>query len=382
MKVIKTIEEIKQIAHESKKSVCHIILDYLSLKKDRRLLWEEYYKFEFEKKNEEVRKTILGVVEETFFMDILNPFKYYILARNKYLTHVILENVSIPTAKLYCYYSPQSYIESNKCISYNLKTTIDILRKNNIKECVIKGTEGTHGKGVFSIHNIEYKNDDAILHINKQDTIKLSKLLQKEPLLFEEKINQIKQFNDFNPTSVNTIRFITTLMPSGEVKLLPVLLRIGRNGSFIDNACDGGNIEAEINLNTGEISGAVEFNGFRNIKYIDNHPDTGKRINGESVQNWEAICLKIKNFQKRIPFLKAIGWDVAITEEGPVVIEINDFWDLTGQIVTSKGRRIELRESYFAWKEYYKINNLNYEMGRKNPWNGAKILKKIENSKL
>ena len=51
-----------------------------------------------------------------------------------------------------------------------------------------------------------------------------------------------------------------------------------------------------------------------------------------------------------MPFCKAIGWDIAITDEGPVVIEVNEMWDRTGQYFIRRGWRNEIRDCYMAWK--------------------------------
>lgn len=63
-------------------------------------------------------------------------------------------------------------------------------------------------------------------------------------------------------------------------------------------------------------------------------------------------------FQQAFPFCKAVGWDIAITDDGPVVIEANDFWDRTGQYFIRRGWRNEIRECYLAWK----MMGANYDM--------------------
>ena len=63
---------------------------------------------------------------------------------------------------------------------------------------------------------------------------------------------------------------------------------------------------------------------------------------------------------------KAAGWDIAITDDGPLVIEVNDSWDRTSQYFICRGWRSEIRKCYTAWKDrgYYPIverstNNLS-----------------------
>ena len=74
--------------------------------------------------------------------------------------------------------------------------------------------------------------------------------------------------------------------------------------------------------------------------------------------------------------MKAIGWDVAITDDGPVIIEINDFWDTTGQLFIQRGWRKEVRECYLAWKKYSLQYNIRYGMGRISPAS-VNLIKKV-----
>lgn len=168
---------------------------------------------------------------------------------------------------------------------------------------------------------------------------------------------------------------MTVLMPSGEAKVIATFIKIGREGAFVDNAGSGGNVDAGVNPETGELYGAIIYNGFRKTIAIDNHPDSGACLNGATIQNWKSICDRVCGFQQRFPFLKAVGWDIAVTEKGPVVIEINDFWDRTGQLFIKRGWRKEIRECYSAWSEYNKKAGIEYRMGRTNPANPNLISK-------
>ena len=65
--------------------------------------------------------------------------------------------------------------------------------------------------------------------------------------------------------------------------------------------------------------------------------------------------------------MKAAGWDIAITNDGPVVVEVNDMWDRTGQLFLGRGWRNEIRDCYKAWKScgvsypmYRQANELLY----------------------
>ena len=211
MRIQKIILELKQTVKEGNKSVLGVVLDYLSLRKRKWLLWNEYYNYELDRQSSEFRKNFLGAIEQGVYLELLNPFKYYILARNKYLTHLVLEKENIPMPELYCYYNPERGVTSDGNVSNDLFSTIQVLKAKNVKKCVVKETEGSHGDSVFAVNGIIYEGDDALMEIVGGRTVRLSTILRQYPLLFEQRIIQTKQLSDFNPTSVNTIRFMTVV---------------------------------------------------------------------------------------------------------------------------------------------------------------------------
>lgn len=371
------VKKMIEVARLCKKPIICVGLDYWRLRRKKSLSWNEYYNFEFERQTFEFKRNFLGGVEEGVYLELLNPYRYYILARNKYLAHIALEQAFIPTPELYCFYNPECDSTIDGCISFDVRSTKEILEKKQVYECVVKTPEGSHGNAVFAVIRIDYSENDALLETTDGKKITLSSILLQYPLLFEQKVNQSAQFERFNPSSVNTVRFMTILLPTGEARVIATFIKIGRSGAFVDNAGSGGNVDAGINVETGEIYGAMEFNGFRKIRSIDYHPDTGTRLNGVKIRNWNQICTQLCNFQQRFPFLKAIGWDVAITDNGPVIIEINDFGDTTGQLFIQKGWGKEIRECYMAWKKYNNERDVNYCMGRNNPASNA-VIQKIE----
>jgi hypothetical protein len=202
----------------------------------------------------------------------------------------------------------------------------------------------------------------------------LSNVLGKYSLLFEGLVEQTKQFAQLNESSVNTVRFMTTLYPDGEARIITTFIKIGRVGKCVDNAGDGGNVDVCVDIETGEIKYAIQYDGWRKIKDIECHPDSGNQLNGIVIENWENIKADVIKFQQAFPYCKAAGWDIAITDEGPLVIEVNDFWDRTGQYFIRKGWRNEIKDCYKAWR---KLNRDYDVMYRKPNMLKTKHLKKI-----
>ena len=327
-----------------------VMCDYIALYRAKGLTPEEYYEFEFEKRSEGFRRDFLGLNEQRYYLDLLNPLKYFSLARNKYMTHKMLENTGVRTSKLYCYYLPEAtYTENTECAG-DLSAVLRILKTKGVQSCVIKTTESSHGDNVWVIQSIDYQENDAVLTRFDGQQMLLSSVLSNEPLIFESLVHQTEQFASFNASSVNTVRFMTTLYPDGSAKVIATFIKIGRAGRCVDNAGGGGNVDVCVDVATGEIRYAIQFDGWHHVKEIDCHPDSGNPLNGVVIDNWESIKAEVIRFQQAFPYCKAAGWDIAITDEGPVVIEVNDFWDRTGQYFIRRGWRNEIRNCYLAWK--------------------------------
>lgn len=336
-----------------------VIFDYLTLYRSKGLTKEEYYECEFEKQDASFRNSFLGLNEQHYYLDYLNPNKYFSLARNKYLAHKVLDSAGVRKSVLYCFFQPEArYYGSDECAS-SLTEVLHILKSKNVQSCVVKTTESSHGDNVRVVKNITFQEDDAIFTCFNGEKMLLSSILGMDALVFESVVRQSMQFASFNESSVNTVRFMTTLWPDGSAKVIATWFKIGREGKCVDNAGSGGNIDAAIDRETGRIYNVTQFDGWRKTKRIDRHPDSGAFLEGTIIEHWDAIKAEVIKFQQAFPYCKAAGWDIAITEDGPVVIEVNDFWDRTGQYFIRKGWRNEIRDCYLAWKKTGK----NYSTG-------------------
>jgi hypothetical protein len=349
-----------------------VLRDYIHLHRKRGITLEEYDQFSMYNRSEAFRQQFLGINEQRYYLDYLNPNKYYILSRNKYVAHTLMQNAGIRTSELYAYYQPEGSVESEN-VSHSTSGICRILREKGVQKCVIKTTESSHGDNVLVVNSIEHLEEDAMLHLFNGNVTRLSELLADEPLIFESIVVQTDQMASLNASSVNTVRFMTMLYPDGDARIIATFIKIGRAGKCVDNAGGGGNVDACIDTETGTLQYAIQYDGWQNIRDIDVHPDSGNPINGVQIHDWQDIKKEVLKFQQALPFIKAAGWDIAITNDGPVVIEVNDFWDRTGQYFIRKGWRPEIRDCYFAWKKTGKT----YDFGRLSHTLSPKQLQKI-----
>ena len=335
---------------QSGRNLAYILWDFIYLRRILgKLSKDEYLKFRLYVTSNQLRKTFLPYNQAVEYWKLLNPDIYACLARDKYIAHSILKMNNIPTSELYLYYNPNVVVKS-EFQAYDINGVMHILSQKQIKSCVIKpAQDSAHGDGVIVCYDIVFEDNTCYLKKYNGSYISLGDVLRDRPLLFEELIVQNQQFSLFNASSVNTIRIMTALYPSSEVKVIAAFLKIGRCGSDVDIAGGGGNVDCAVDIKSGALYNVVEFNSWRDIRMVTNHPDNATKIDGEIIDGWEHIVAQIKVFQSRIPQLKIIGWDVAITDRGPIIIEFNNWWDSTGQLFIGRGWRHPVVECYNQW---------------------------------
>lgn len=316
----------------------HILTDFLSMRKRLKVNFHEYYLYRLydEQKPSQYRNRFLSKVNRDAFLERINPLDYILIARNKYLTKLLLKSLEIPTPELFFLYDPQAGMESPGVLNNYASAEKRLIQIKN-RPFVVKVLEGEHGRDVNVYNGFRISEDGfRALHASGQ-AHSISEMLdfagKGQKLLVEAKVAQNAGFASLNQSSVNTIRMLTQLHPSGEADLILAFIRIGRQGRWVDNAGKGGNVMAKVNPETGQLQNIISFINYRTFEPITHHPDTGVDLVNFKIQDWKQILEQVLGFQRKISWLKAIGWDIAITDEGPMVIEINNRWDVVGQAI-------------------------------------------------
>ena len=145
-----------------------------------------------------------------------------------------------------------------------------------------------------------------------------NRLIESKQYLVEEAVKQHPELNALCPGSVNTLR-IVTLMVEAQPHFLYALLRVGNGHSHVDNISSGGMYTLI------DKDGILQFPAFcdKTGLYYDKHPLTGTLFPGFTVPLFQQAVQLCLDAAKVKPGLAYIGWDVAITEDGPVLIEGN-----------------------------------------------------------
>ena len=267
--------------------------------------FNDYKLYRFYELSDDLRSTYLNRTNNNLIVRTLNNPEYYHIVDNK--------------------------IEFNEKFSAYLKRDWLDLRKTSLEEfeafcnkhedMMIKPIDETGGVGVEKIYTKDFSSVKEMY----------DSIMNKKAYLVEEVVKQHHDISKLYPYSVNTYR-ILTIKTDDNVDVIFGYIRLGNNGSVVDNHHAGG-MSTPIDLETGKILyPAVDLN----LNLFDEHPMTHVKFVGYQLPYWNEAKEMVKEAAKLIPELRYNGWDVAISEDGPLLIEGNhlpgyDSMSLPGQ---------------------------------------------------
>lgn len=136
-------------------------------------------------------------------------------------------------------------------------------------------------------------------------------------------------------TSLNTIRFLCAWdEDKKEFFLARCFHRFGCNGNVVDNVGSGNGCLVFVDPETGicKTNGAININGTGD-RFIDHvvHPDHNIPLAGLQIPNFQEVKSKVLEIANTMSFLRWVGFDVAITQDGFKIIETNSLSSLIDQ---------------------------------------------------
>lgn len=195
---------------------------------------------------------------------------------------------------------------------------ISLLKEKGILAC--KPQRGSHGDGFV---RLDYKNNSFYMNGDEvsADAIVRKILDPAKQYLITEYICLHPVLKRIFPDSVNTMRVIVFKNALGEYEIGNAYLRFGNSRTHgVDNMGAGG-LFAAIDVTSGRFGdGKQILNNI--ISPCPVHPDTNIPIEGQ-LPHWEQTKQDILSLCECLPELEYMGLDIAITENGMKIPEIN-----------------------------------------------------------
>lgn len=146
------------------------------------------------------------------------------------------------------------------------------------------------------------------------------------PWVLQPRLTNNPDWAGFAPadSALATVRLVTgRLLPAGPVQLIGGFMRFPRLHSTVDNLCAGG-LGADLDVANGRL-GAARTLEPRSPLY-SHHPDTGAALLGTIIPRWPEVAALALRAHAPVPDIATLGWDVALTASGPLLLETNPNW--------------------------------------------------------
>jgi hypothetical protein len=212
-------------------------------------------------------------------------------------------------------------------------------------EFIVKPTLGAHGKG-FRIYRKDAP-DFAVSELYDH----LTNSPEWDNFVIQRRIYNHSDISQLTGSdALQTARIITWVTPQGSIDVYLTFFRIVVGANPYDNYNYGlsGNLIANVEPASGRLTAATgaSSNGI-GFSVLTHHPKTGRQFANFELPHWqEARKLAERAAMLFLP-LRTIGWDLALTNDGPLLLEGNAEWDPINHLVVHAAPDHQLRLADF-----------------------------------
>ena len=255
------------------------------------LALSDYINYKIYRKPASERRRYAGVRKQNSFYEIVSPSAY----KERY-------TIKPRFLKEFAEYTKRDFVQPN---AENFDEFAAFLQRHEV--FMAKPFDSLCGVGVTKTYTKNIEDPKAYYEHCLQNRIHLEELVIQHP-----------QMSALCPTCVNTMR-IMTFNDHGNPRIIWMGLRVGSGSCEVDNFHAMG-MGVAIDMESGQLKG--EGRNKDNVLF-SHHPMTGVKFDGFQIPYFqEAKELALKAALESDKIL-VVGWDMAISENGPVIIEGN-----------------------------------------------------------
>lgn len=289
---------------------------------------EEYYKTAVFAVPSGERETFLGSSKShsvNHGVNVEGVATSYSTVNNKTLHGLLLAAAGLATPKLQALVHPTQYLNEDRV----LRTADDLetfLRTHATYPLFGKPVNGSLSLGVFSFDRFDPETDELVASSGARAPV--ARVVQDifqayghDGYLLQDRVKVDPALAEFCGSAVGCVRMVT-LREGGKASPLYAVWKIPRRDSVADNLWRSGNMIAHLDLATGKILRVQKGAGVL-AEELEDHPEAGRRLIGWRMPHWDALKQLAVRAADLTPDLAILGWDIAVSVDGPVIIEGN-----------------------------------------------------------
>ena len=372
-KAVRFLSEVltrgRRVARENHLKLSRIVREQVALYKSRHLHRKEYYWYElydprltWEEKAAYIGGRAVGRYWRTF-----SPEKYWALIRYKPVFNSYCQACGIRTAQRYGIFEP---IHGRTADDKPLRNADDIRRwliSSGVTEFVLKPAYSSQGTMILVLRHHDEDPPDVLTDLSgrRYTAGDLVRHMTDESLLREAYPPPRVMLYDFlierrlrpHPEVVRltgsdttcSVRVLTVLTREGVPEIVAALFKHQPHNVGVDNASKGA-MTVAVNVQDGTLGEGcfMYLSDYRASPRYRRHPDGGTEFYGRRLPLWDQLVDVAKKAALAFPMMRCVGWDIAITPDGPAILEGNVRWGVESLQLSGRRGLVQgvFRETY------------------------------------
>ena len=280
---------------------------------------EDYYKMR-------VYRRSLSFDEKRLFVSrqgVGIPRLWTPVANDKLLVYALLEyeGVRIPPILAICH-PLRSF--RDRLMLRTVSEICDYLRNGARYPFISKPVTGVFSRGLVLVERLE--SDSGLLRLAEGDPVRVERFAEEclsptDGTVFQELLKPHPEIAAAISQRLCTLRLIVAL-ERDHVRLYRAYWKIAAGSNVADNYWHAGNMIARLDT-MGRIEQCTTGLG-PDFRIVEKHPVSGRELKGFQVPFYPEAVELTQRIARFFTGIKMQAWDIGITAEGPVPIEVND----------------------------------------------------------
>lgn len=272
-----------------------------------------YYRFGFyHEENQAEIPFYLFDHEIMGFFSKLNGFKQDSAIYNKYDFFIRCQQADLPVVPVLSHYKDGQHLTGA------LTSGVDLFSKP------ADACQGRGGELWQAISEDSYKNSHGQCLSAQQLEQFFLTLSKREAIIVQPCVNNHSTLQQLYGKSILTGRLITAKVNEGH-EYLTGIVKLPRRHQIANNI----GLSCAIDSENGCLGSARMYRPGTNL--LTHHPDTGALIAGQRLPDWQQAKNLVCQAHKLFPDFIFLGWDVVFSDQGVLLLEVNQFWE-TGMV--------------------------------------------------
>lgn len=282
------------------------------------------------------KRRFVGKVRQKLIHDAANVEAWRVAAADKVVWHTLMVGLGLPTPQTVAVTQPTRVLPGAETTA-DTRHTETVLRRPDLYPLFAKPIAGRYSLNVLSAEAYDRDTDSVPLTGGDRKGVGelAASLHTGGGFLLQRRLSPHPTLAAVFGPRLWSVRLLVFLTPGGPL-IHRAVAKIATGSNPADNFWRAGNMLGAID-HDGRIYRVVRGSGI-DQKVDEPHPDTHAPIVGTVIPDWPQVLDLARTAAVVFPGIRTQSWDIALSDQGPVLLEVNYGGDLNlSQLAHGKG---------------------------------------------